>query len=70
MMGAIFAIMFFCFALIVFELGKRQIQDLQYKLSFLVRYSKFDQFVFPDGEIVYPLKDEEIKCPKCGQTIK
>jgi hypothetical protein len=64
------AIYVFCFASYCLLNLQRQIQDLQYKLSFLGRYSKLCQFVFPDGEIVYPLKDEEIKCPKCGQTIK
>jgi len=66
---AFLAFICFCFAIIIFDLGRREIQRLQYNISFLLRYCKMENFVFPDGEIVYPLKPDKI-CPTCGQIKK
>lgn len=63
------AFLFFCFAIIIFDLGRREIQRLQYNISFLLRYFEVENFVFPNGEISYPLKPDK-NCPKCGQIMK
>lgn len=66
---AFLAFLMFCFAIIIFDLGRREIQKLQYNISFLLRYFELENFVFPNGEISYPLKPDK-KCTKCGQIIK
>lgn len=57
-------IIFFCVSFIIFDLTRRTIQDLQYKMSYMLFILEQEKFIFPDGEEVYPIEvheDKEIK---------
>jgi hypothetical protein len=60
----------FCLVIIVYELGKRIIQQLQYNISWMLREFEKEHYVGPDGSIYYPLEKFEGVCTKCGQKLK